>query len=297
VRGSGLLALGAPNPSVLGDRVLARPLRLVPWVLVLAFSAWFLSLSPSHDRDWPAAQAREARARVRGRSVTLSNVRSFRYRSETDFDPRWVDRVIGLDRVRSLDVIVSSWGWRNLIHTIVSWDIEGEEPLAISIESRRERDEPFDPIRGFLRQYELLYIVSDEADVVALRAVHRGERVQLFRTSTTPETAQRLLLAYLAEVESLAETPAFYDSFSRNCSTAARRHVADIGVADTWDWRVVLNGHIDAFLYDRGLLDDSISLEELRTRSDITAAVQAADGDPAFSARIREGVPSPNGRP
>lgn len=266
---------------------------MVPWAFALAFLAWWASLAPSHERDWISEQSRLARARTSGERVSLSNVRSFRWRSTTERDERWVSRELDLTRVRGLDVLVSSWGWRSLVHTIVSWDIEGEEPLAISIESRRERGEDFDPLLGFLRQYELLYVLADEADVVALRASHRGEQVHLLRTSTSADAARRLLVRYLDEVETIARAPAFYDSLSRNCSTAARRHVAEIGVEDTWDWRVVLNGHVDELLYERGLLDDSMSLEALRRASDVTERARAADGDPAFSARIREGVPAP----
>lgn len=272
--------------------------RALPWLFVGVFVAWFFSLTPSHDRDWPAEQARMARVEREGELVRLSDVRSFRWRSATDADARWVERELDLSRVSGLDVIVSSWGWRNLVHTIVSFTFEDAPPLPISIESRREVDEPFDPIRGFLRQYELIYVLSDERDLLTLRAVHRHERVELLRTSTTAETARAILVAYLAEVEALAETPAFYDSLSRNCSTAARRHVAEAGVADTWDWRVVLNGHVDALLYERGLLDTSRSLEDLRRASDVTARIAAlADvGEPDFGARLREGVPVP-GRP
>lgn len=124
-------------------------------------------------------------------------------------------------------------------------------------------------------------------DLLTLRAVHRHERVELLRTSTDRALARRLLVAYLEELEVIAEAPAFYDSLSRNCSTAARRHVASVGVEDTWDWRVVLNGHLDELLYERGLLDTSRSLETLRRESDVTDRVRDAAGQPDFSARIR----------
>ena len=261
--------------------------RALPWIAVLVFSAWFFTRVPSHDRDWPPEQARLARAAIEGERVHLTNVRSFRWRGPAEADERWVERELELERVSGLDVIVSSWGWDNLVHTIVSFTFDGEEPLAISIESRREVGEPFDPIRGFLRQYELLYVVADEEDLLTLRAVHRHERVELLRTSTDRALARRLLVAYLEELELIAAEPAFYDSLSRNCSTAARRHVASVGVEDTWDWRVVLNGHLDELLYERGLLDSSRPLEALRRESDVTDRVRDAAGQPDFSARIR----------
>ena len=267
--------------------------RALPWVAVLAFCAWFFSLDASHDRAWSPEQSRLARASIEGDRVHLTNVRSFRWRSDGDADERWVERDVSLSDVTGLDVIVSSWGWRDLVHTMVSFTVRDADPITISIESRREVGEPFDPVRGALRQYEILDVVADEEDLFTLRAVHRGERLWLYRTSTEAQLAQRLLRHYLEELESIAVEPAFYDSFSRNCSTATRAHVAAVGVEDTWDWRVVLNGHIDALLYERGLLDGSRSLEDLRRESEITERVRALDGTPGFSAALREGLPRP----
>ncbi|MEE4114124.1 MAG: hypothetical protein V2I40_14995, partial [Desulfobacteraceae bacterium] len=59
------------------------------------------------------------------------------------------------------------------------------------------------------------------------------------------------------------------------------------------DWRILANGRLDELLYARDSVDTRLPLAELRRRSDITARARAADQDPRFSARIREGVPNP----
>jgi len=285
--------------------------RFLLLIVATAFCFWWVLQTPSNDRDWPEGQSRLAEARFEGSRVTIEGVRHFVYRSETDFDARWTSRTIDLDRVQGLDVFVSDWGWRDLVHTIVSWKIEGEAPLAISIESRREVGEPFDPIRGLLRQYELYYVIADERDVIRLRTNVRGEHVHLYQTSTSPDLARRLLVSYLEEVNRLREEPDFYDSLTRNCSTTTRRHLASIGVEDTWDWRVVFNGHIDELLYARGVINTSMPFDALREASDITERARGFRGDEQFPARetseqspagengrnfaerIREGLPLP----
>lgn len=267
--------------------------RRVALGLFVASVVWWATRTPSNDRDWPLEQSRVPHVEIDGHFARIDDIRHFTYRTATDVDARWESRIADLDRVRGLDVIVSDWGWRDLVHTIVSWDVEGEAPLTISIESRRERDEPFNPLFGILRQYELLYVIADEQDVVTLRAAQRHETVRLYRTSTSAELARRLLVSYLNAAHGLETEPAFYDSLRSNCSTTTRRHLAEVGVEDTWDWRVLLNGHIDALLYERGLLDTSLSLEELRARSDITQVAIEAAGHTDFSERIRAGLPQP----
>jgi hypothetical protein len=54
---------------------------------------------------------------------------------------------------------------------------------------------------------------------------------------------------------------------------------------------VLLNGYIDELAYDQRLLDRSLPFADLKARSLINAVARSADGDPAFSTRIRAGLP------
>jgi hypothetical protein len=54
----------------------------------------------------------------------------------------------------------------------------------------------------------------------------------------------------------------------------------------------VLNGLIDNYLYHSGRMDTSLPFDELRRRSRITEAAQAADDAPDFSERIGAALPT-----
>jgi hypothetical protein len=114
-------------------------------------------------------------------SVTVQNVRNFKYRSESDYDRRWETRTYNLDRIRGVDLFLSFWGPTQIAHTIVSWDFEDGQHLAISIETRRDEGESYSAVRAFFRQYELYYVVADERDLVGLRTNYRGEQVYLYQ--------------------------------------------------------------------------------------------------------------------
>ena len=60
----------------------------------------------------------------------------------------------------------------------------------------------------------------------------------------------------------------------------------------SFNFRHLLNGLIDQYIYSAGVVDTSLPFEELRWRSRITEAAQAAEGAADFSARIREGLPA-----
>jgi hypothetical protein len=59
------------------------------------------------------------------------------------------------------------------------------------------------------------------------------------------------------------------------------------------DFRHVLNGFVDRYLYLARRIASDLPFEELRQRSWINDDVKAADGQPDFPARIRASLPLP----
>jgi hypothetical protein len=273
---------------------LVRPLLrglVVALFPVIIVALWWTAIPASNSRDWAPDVARTARASFNGSHVTIENVRNFKYRSETDYDQRWETRTYDLDRIEGVDLFLSFWGPTEIAHTIMSWDFGDGRHLAISIETRRQKGESYSAIRGFFRQYELYYVVADERDLIGLRTNYRGEQVYLYRLRASAAQARALLVDYLDEVNQLADHPEWYNALTQNCTTTIRGHVQNVGAGGSLDWRMLANGHLDELLYERGQIDTSIPLEDLRARSNITEKAKAADDAPDFSARIREGLP------
>jgi hypothetical protein len=252
---------------------------------------WWSSIPPSNTRDWLPDVANPPTATFEGHFVTIHDVRNFTYRSETDYTPRWETRTYDLDQLTGLDIFISKWGSPYIAHTIMSWEFANAPPLAISIETRKERGEEYSAVRGFFRQYELYYVVADERDVIGVRASHRGEQVSLYRLAVPPEVARELLVSYLRAANQLAAHPKWYNAFSHNCTTTIRLHVLQIGVAQPWDYRILVNGLLPEMFYERKRINTDLPLAEMLAASDVTERAKAAEGAPDFSARIREGLP------
>jgi hypothetical protein len=275
-----------------------RPYRRAMLVVLAAFVAvlgWWLSIPPSNDRDWLPDVARTATATIEGNRLTVRNVRNFDYRSETDYTEQWESRRYDLDQLRGVDLFLCFWGPTAIAHTIASWEFADGPPLAISIETRKEKGETYSAVRGFFRQFEVYYVVADERDVVRLRTNHRGENLYLYRIRMPVDEARELLFDYLAEVNRLAQHPRWYNALTHNCTTAIHYHLKNLGLSQKLDWRILANGRLDELMYERERIDTSLPLGELRRRGEITVRAQAADRDPHFSVRIREGVANPWG--
>ncbi len=277
-----------------GMLCLLRPYGRALFAVLVAIGVvlgWWGTIPPSNDRDWLPDVAFPATAAVAGNRVTVNNVRNFDYRSENDYVERWESRTYDLDQLQGVDLFLCFWGPKAIAHTIASWEFADGSHLAISIETRKEKGEAYSAVRGFFRQFELYYVVADERDVVRLRTNHRGEQLFLYRIKVPAIVAKELLLDYLSEVNRLARQPRWYNALTHNCTTAMRYHMQNLGRARPLDWRILANGRIDELLYERGDIVQGLSFPEIRRRSDITEAATAADRDPRFSDRIREGLP------
>jgi len=269
-------------------RWVATALTFCAFVLVLV---WWLSLKPSNDRDWQPDLATLAYADLNGNQVTLHNIRNCDYRTETDFDVRYYDKTFDLDKLRSVDLYMVYWGSPAMAHTMVSFGFEGGDYVCFSIETRKTKGQGYSAVKGLFRQFELIYIVGDERDLVRLRTNYRkGEEAYLYRLRGSPEKAQKFFLDYLRRVNSLHQRPEWYSAITHNCTTSIRTQRAAEDRAP-WDWRMLANGYGNELLYERGVIHTNLALAELVQRSHINDRARAADKAGDFSRQIRVGIP------
>ena len=168
---------------------------------------------------------------------------------------------------------------------------ENGDYVCFSIECRKEKGEGYSAVKGLFRQFELVYIVADERDVVRLRTHYRqGEEVYLFRLKGSREQVRVLFLDYLHRMNGLKQRPEWYNAVSDNCTTGIRTQRAAADRAP-WDWRMLVNGHGDELLYEQGMIATNLPLAELKQRAHINARARTADQTADYSRLIRQGVP------
>ena len=271
-----------------------RRMPAVAIALVLGVIAWWLTIAPSHDRNWRPEVAVMPRAFIEGDHVRITGVRDFDYRSQNDFSVHYEEREIDLSHLTGLDFFVSYWSKGPVAHTFVSFIFDNASPLCISIETRPEVGEGFNPIASMFKQFELIYVVGEERDIVGVRAIHRQEWVFLYQLNTSPEDARRLLLVYLARINELADRPEFYNLLTNSCTINIIRYANAAGRQGRFDIRHLFNGLIDSYLYHSGRVDTTLPFDELRRRSLINEDAKAAGGapEPEFSQRIRASLPT-----
>lgn len=265
--------------------------------VVVVWLLW-LSLCPSNKRDWTPDQIRMPTVTFEENAVLIENVRNATYRSTNDYDIAWCTRRYDLDSIRSVEYVVEHFAsWPGPAHTFLTFGFADGQYIAISIEIRKERGESFSWLAGLFRQYEIMYVVGEERDLIGLRVNVRRDPVYLFPIKAKKEHIRALFVTMLQRVNKLREEPEFYNTLTNNCTTNIVRHLEQVSQRDVpFDVRVVLPGYSDELAADLGLINYEGTLDDARRRFLINAPVDAANDGANWSQRIRKQFTAPEAR-
>jgi hypothetical protein len=261
-------------------------------IAFLGLMGWWHRLLPSNELIWADDVARMTTGSVIGNIASLHNVRNFEWRTNSDYTQRWETRSYELDRLNSVDMIMSYWTGRMIAHMLISFGFDDGRYVAFSVEIRREKQQSFSEVGGFFKEFELSVIAADERDVIRVRTNVRGEDAYLYRLNMPVAAMRSLFLGYLEEANRLVRTPRFYNTITVNCTTLVYHMMKRISSGLPLSYRVLLSGYMPEYVYSIGHLDSRYSLKELRAVGRITERARLADLSTSFSVDIRRGVPS-----
>jgi uncharacterized membrane protein YhaH (DUF805 family) len=261
-------------------------------VIFLAVLTWYSSISPSNTRQWQEDVAILPYATRKGNLITMHNIRNFDYRSEMEYTPAYYDKSFDLNKLEGIDIIAVYWMGPAIAHVFLSFEFAGDDHLAISIETRKEKEESYSTLRGFFRQYELYYVVADERDVIRLRTNYRfnpPEDVYVYRASGDIEEGRRLFLSYIDKINGLKSTPEFYNTLTSNCTTDIWYNAQINPENIPFSWKILASGYLPEYLYENGRLDTKgLSFSQLQESVHINKRAQAINTKKDFSVRIRK---------
>ena len=113
----------------------------------------------------------------------------------------------------------------------------------------------------------------------------------MYPIKTEKKMIQVLFRSMLIRSDKLSEEPEFYNTLWNNCATSILMHAnalrSDKLFAGLY---TVLPSHSDVLLYDAGLIDTQLSLENARAYYRIDEIARSATGDLDFSKRIRKPI-------
>ncbi|HKS37277.1 MAG TPA: DUF4105 domain-containing protein [Verrucomicrobiae bacterium] len=250
----------------------------------------WLSIKPSNAREWSRDQAVLARAEVDGEQVTVRNVRNCSYHTPQDYHVAHYDRTFDLGALESVWFVVEPFdGTPGAAHTFLSFGFKGGQYVAVSVEIRKEKGESYSPIKALFKQYELMYVIGDENDLIKLRTNYRNDTVYLYPIRARAGARRALFLDIMTAANRLAENPEFYHTLWNTCTTRIVDHVDKLFPGKVpFSFKVLFPARADRLAYDLGLIDTELSFDEVRRRFHINDRARQFADSPDFSTKIRQ---------
>jgi len=247
-------------------------------------------IEPSHDRNWARSVAQLPRITTEGDQIRVFNIRNFDYRAPDDFSVQYYDKTFDLNKLETADYVLSYWdGMEAIAHTIISFGFGDGDYLAVSVETRLEQGEPQTGLGGLFKQYELIYILADEKDLLRLRSNFRKEEVFLYPTTLNKKEVRKIFGMIVERVNSIANKPEFYSTISQNCLTTLAKDFSKVMElrSSPLDYRRFLSGYSDELMFEHGRIDSNRNFEDTRRLHYINQYVQADNHGDGYSRKIR----------
>ncbi len=244
---------------------------------------------PTNDKNWIPEHKTLAYAELDGDKLHIHNVRNCEFFSYRDCLVEQYDRTYDLSQIQTVDFLMVPFNESPaLAHTMLSFGFANGDYVGVSVEVRLEQGEAYSPTLGLFGQFELIYVIADERDLVRVRTEYRDVDVLIYRTKATPDQARSLLLDVMKRANELRDKPEYYDTLTNNCTTNIVRHINTLAPGRVpYDYRVLLPGFADQLAYDLGLLDNSRPFADLKQAARVNDLALRYKDDPRFSQRIR----------
>lgn len=248
---------------------------------------------PSNNRKWSQNHAILPTAEFNGHMVTVHNVRYSRYESAENYTTQYYDATFNLDDIRTLDlVMVPFQGLDRLAHVESSFGFADGRQIGLSIEARYEEGEKYDPAAAGMRQFELIYVLADERDMVRLATDVNKNSVYIYRLKFEPNEVRTMFADALQRANKLAVKPEFYHPLTNSCVTNLIAHInKGAPKAIPREYRTLVPGLLDSYMFDLKLVATSAkTFKETKEMAKVNWLVERYGDLEYFSAGIRQNM-------
>jgi hypothetical protein len=295
------LAVGVLFASALRERVYVRGRPGMPWrtaprtVAALAVTAvvavwYFAFVVPDRGELWTPQHDRKVHVEIDGDKVSVRNVRNFTWRTATDFTPGWYDRVYDVNTINTMYYALSPiFGLDPVAHVWVCFGFTDGQHVAVSVEARGVKERPYGLLRSLFRQFQLIYVVGDERDVLGLRGAVWKNEVRVYPARANRDRMRAIFIDMMQRAHDLEEHPEFYNLITNNCMNNLTYHIRRLGGRDVPpEWRLLLTGFSDRLAFEYGFLDTDLPFDKAREAYRVDEWMQQTTLDESFSRRLRE---------
>ena len=273
-------------------------LKYILWIIfipILGLSIFNLFQTPSLYREWLETDKILSEIEFSENKVSIKNIRNFNHISLEKYEKNYYDSEFDLEKIDSIYYIVepfSDYDWP--AHTMLTFGFSDWKYVVISAELRKEKWESFDPLLWIANQYELMYLIGDENDLIKLRANIRKDEVRMYPVKTTKEKMQKIFVSMLKRADKLSKEPEFYNTIYSTCTTNILRHVNELREwkkeISPFDLKIFLPANSDKIVFEEWLMNTKLTFEQAKKYYKINELSEKFWDDENYSEKIRKEV-------
>jgi hypothetical protein len=266
-----------------------RMLAIYAVCVVMGVVSYALMQEARTDRNWEKEFAVLPQVVVQGDLVQFQNIRDWRYSEDEVISHNYTSRVYNLDQFERMWFVLEPFGlWEAAAHTYFVFDFVDAEPIAFSIEARREESEVYDGFSGMLGKYELAYLWGTEADFTAKRVLFEKNEVYMFPVQASREFGKALFLELALATETLRHSPQLYNTLTSNCTNNLADHANSVTPgAIPLHYSRILTGLSAEYVHGLGYLDSTLTFSKLKEKFHINTLVEQLHLEENFSQALR----------
>lgn len=270
-------------------------LKKIIAILIICLGIFLILIllkQPSHERSWEKESKIMPEVIISGDTVTIKNVRDFTYSTSSITNYNYVDRTINISDIEKAYFIIEPFSsWKAVGHTFLTFDIKDQEPIAFSVEARREDDESYSALRGLFNTYETWYVWGNETDLITRRGLYLDHPLHMYQLDIPQESAQKLFTGLVEKTISISQEPKFYNTLLTNCTNELAKISNFVTPGKIpFHYSLFLTGYSDEYLYKLGLIKNSLPFTELEQKNYITNIVKEFYSAEDFSNKLREHI-------
>ncbi|MBI2033396.1 MAG: DUF4105 domain-containing protein [Candidatus Levybacteria bacterium] len=272
-------------------------------ILVFLFLAFFfivitevfLIVKPSNNRLWEFGFEKSPDITLEGSNISIENFRNFRYApgkivsstyTKTDVDVNDLERAWFVVEPFEIKPLLPSTG---IAHTYFVFDFKNHDPIAISVEARREKNEEYSAWLGLFNKFELIYIWGEELDITGRRALVENQPLFMYPLTISQDASKKLFIQLAKATNDLYKNPRFYNTLMTNCTNELARNANTIKKdAIPFTIALILPGYSAQELYRLGFIPTNAPFEKISQRYQILEFTRKNYSDPNFSQKLRQ---------
>jgi hypothetical protein len=263
--------------------------------IIIILIYFFIFLQPSNYREWEKGFEILPNFSISGNQVSIQNLRNTTYDINNQPNIGYLNTTFDTNKITKVWFVFEPFtvkpftGFKGVAHTYFIFDFVDHEPIAISVEARREIGEKYNAWKGLFNQYELTYIWSTEQDETIKRVAIEHNRLYMYPLTISNSSAQKLLLQLAQSSQDLFTTPRFYNSISSNCTNELAKAANRVKPGSIpFSMALYFPGFSIKELYKLGYLPKEIPVENLQKKYNISQTVEKIAHDPDFSKKLRQ---------